>query len=217
MPLQRRHVLNGFAATALAPWLTACGRREPLRARAVPAGATVLALGDSITFGTGAPPPASYPAVLQTLTGWQVVNAGVPGHVSAQALERLAGLLQEHQPALVLLGIGGNDFLRRIAPEQTRANLRALCQQIVASGAQLLLIAVPQPTLTAAVTGSLSDHPMYGEIAEELKVPLLRQAWAEVLSDERLRSDSIHANAEGYAQFARSLVGTAHAVGLLAR
>jgi acyl-CoA thioesterase I len=175
----------------------------------------VLALGDSITFGTGAPPAQSYPATLASLTAWNVVNAGVPGDVSAQALDRLPALLQEHKPALVLLGIGGNDFLRRLPSTQTRSNVASMGQQILASGAQLMLIAIPEPGLTAAFTGSLSDHPMYAELAKQMKVPLLRGAWAEVLSDESLRSDNIHANAKGYELFARRLVGAAHAVGLL--
>jgi acyl-CoA thioesterase I len=211
---RRAFQLSVFAAAMAA--LHACAR-ESVQARLVPAGASVLALGDSITFGTGAAPEQSYPAVLAQLTGWNVINAGVPGHVSAQSLERLPALLQEHQPALVLLGIGGNDFLRRMPQTQTQANIQKLAEQVVASGAQLLLIAIPEPSLAAAFTGSLSDHPMYAEIAQKLKVPLLRGAWAEVLSDESLRSDNIHANAKGYALFARRLVGTAHAVGLLAK
>jgi acyl-CoA thioesterase I len=212
--MQTRRKFGLLALVASVYMLPAC-TRERIQARAVPAGATVLALGDSITFGTGSAPEQSYPAVLARLTGWNVVNAGVPGHVSAQALERLPALLQEHQPALVLLGIGGNDFLRRVPVAQTRANVQKLSEQIVASGAQLMLIAIPEPSLAAAFTGSLSDHALYADIAEPLKVPLLRGAWAEVLSDESLRSDNIHANAKGYELFARRLVGAAHAVGLL--
>jgi acyl-CoA thioesterase I len=213
--LRRRLFLSGCSAALAAPWLAACGKKM-LRARAVVApGATVLALGDSITFGQGAAPQSSYPAVLARLSGWNVVNAGVSGDVSAQALQRTPALLQEHRPALVLLGIGGNDFLRRLPEADTRANIRSICQQALAAGAQVLLIAIPRPALTAASTGSLTDHTLYAELAEELQVPLQRQGWAEVLSDERLRSDRIHANAQGYEQFARSLVGTAHAVGLL--
>lgn len=200
---------------ALALGLAACGRKKATLAQPVPAGSVVLAFGDSLTHGTGAAPEASYPAELARLTGWQVVNAGVPGDTTESAAPRLAGLLQEHQPSLVLLGLGGNDFLRRMDENRTRNNLRRMVAEVQASGAQLLLIAVPKPSLGAAVLGSLTDHPLYGELAEELRLPLQRQGWGEVLADERLRSDAIHANAEGYAQFARSLVATARAVGLL--
>jgi len=197
--------------------LAACTRKQRAQAQLVPDGATVLALGDSITYGTGAPPKASYPNVLARLTGWNVVNAGVPGDTSAQALARLPALLDEHKPALVLVGIGGNDFLRRLSEADTRANVQRAAQLARDAGAQVLLIAVPRPTLAAHFTGSLDDHKLYGEIAEALKLPLQRGGWAEVLGDEQLRADQIHANAAGYQTFAERLLATARAVGLYAR
>ncbi len=218
--VRRRHLVRLAPAALLVgglPVWVACSSRKPIRGELVPAGATVLALGDSLTYGTGAGgDEASYPAVLARLTGWKVVNAGVPGDVSAQALARAAPLLEEHRPALVLLGIGGNDLLRRLDEAETRARIQRLCELVRAAGAQVLLIAVPRPTLAARVTGGLADHPMYGDIAESLRVPLHRQGWSDVLGDERLRSDAIHANAAGYEQFARGLVVTLRATGLLA-
>lgn len=214
--LNRRAIL--CRAGAAGAWLLAvgCGKR-PLRARPVAAGAVVVALGDSLTAGTGATPETSYPATLAALTGWRIHNAGVPGDTSAQALERLPALLQEHGPALVLVSIGGNDFLRRLPEAQTRANVRRICELVLAAGAQVLLIAVPRPTLAAAFTGSLADHALYAQIADELQLPLQRQGWSEVLGDESLRSDSIHANAGGYARFAQAVAATAVATGLLER
>lgn len=200
-----------MAAVAVA----ACGRKPPRAAR-VPPGATVLALGDSLTHGTGAAPGQGYPEALARLSGWKVVNAGVPGNTSAQALERLPGLLQEHAPRLVIASIGGNDLLRGQSVEQLRANIEAMAQAVKAAGAQWLLVAVPRPSAAAAALGALSDHPVYGELAEAHGWVLQRQGWAEVLSDDSLRSDRIHANAKGYEQFARSLVATARAAGLLA-
>ncbi|HSV54983.1 MAG TPA: GDSL-type esterase/lipase family protein [Burkholderiaceae bacterium] len=208
-----RRSLMAFAVGA-AVGLAACGKKQS-RARDVPRGATVLALGDSITFGTGAGPETSYPAVLARLSGWNVVNAGVPGDTSAQALQRLPALLQEHTPALVLVSIGGNDFLRRLPEADTRSNVRSICRQAVAANAQVLLIAVPRATLLAAAAGSLTDHVLFAELADELKLPLQRQGWAQVLSDARLRSDTVHANAHGYERFAHSVFDTAKAVGLL--
>jgi len=213
----RRQGLAAVAAlvAGLTPLLWACSR-QPIRGRPVAAGATVLALGDSLTHGTGAAPEASFPSVLAGLTGWAVVNAGVPGDTAAQALERAGPLLQSHQPALVLLCIGGNDLLRRMDEATTRSHIQRTVALAQAAGAQVLLIAVPRPTLAARFTGKLSDHPMYGELSEALRVPLHRQGWAEVLGDDRLRADAIHANAEGYAAFARGLMATLRATGLFA-
>lgn len=208
MAIERRLFLLAAAAA-----ITGCGRRVKLPA--VAAGATVLALGDSITFGTGAPAGTSYPSVLAQATGWNIVNAGVPGDTSEGALARLPALMQEHSPMLVLLGIGGNDFLRKVPDARTRANVRAICQQVMAAGVPLVLIGVPQFSLFAAAAKSLSDHPLYEEIAEDLKLPLHAGGWSAVLSDDNLKSDAIHANAQGYAQFAQGLLKTLKDVGLV--
>ena len=204
--------LPGAWLLPVAGLLPACGR-EPMRGQPVPAGATVLALGDSLTFGTGAPPPAAYPAVLAELTGWSVVNAGVPGDTAAQGAARLPALLDTHRPALVLVGLGGNDFLRQLPLADTRTALAQACQAARAAPAQVLLIAVPRPTLLSRVSDSLDDHPVYGELSEQLRVPLHRRGWSEVLQDPALRADDIHANAAGYRQFAQGLLATLRAVG----
>lgn len=211
---RRRALLASLATMALAP-LAACGRKPP-RAQAVPARATVLALGDSLTSGEGASHSTAYPAVLQRLTGWTVVNGGVSGDTSTQALARLPGLLQKHNPALVIVSIGGNDFLRRQSSATTRANVQRICADARASGAQVLLVAVPELSLMAAV-GKLSDHALYKEVADELKIPLHSKGWSGVLAQDRLRSDQIHANAAGYEQFAQGLVETLKTTGLLAQ
>lgn len=220
--LPRRRLLYRAASAAglalLAPALSelsGCGR-QPIKGRPVPASSTVLALGDSLTYGTGATPETAYPAALEPLTGWQVINAGVPGDTAAQGVARLPALLEEHRPALVLIGLGGNDFLRRLPEADTRAALTQACQSAAAAGAQVLLIAVPRPTLMSRVSESLDDHPLYGDLSEKLRVPLHRRGWAEVLQDPALRSDAIHANAEGYRRFAAGLLASLRAVEYLA-
>ena len=205
----RRRFLLATVALPVVVALTGCGRKS-VTGRKLARGATVLALGDSITFGIGASAETSYPTVLANATGWNVINAGVSGDTSAQALARLPALLQEHAPPLVLVSIGGNDFLRRLPEAQTRANDHCL-----ASGAQVLLVAIPRFSASAAVNGALSDHQMYEEIAQKLQLPLHAQGWSTVLSNAALKSDQIHANAQGYEQFARGLLASVQAAKLL--
>jgi lysophospholipase L1-like esterase len=209
--MKRRALLGAAAATAL---LAGCGKRTAARVVPLPAGSVVLALGDSITYGTGAAPEAAFPAQLAQLTGWNVVNAGVPGDTSAQALARLPGLLAEHKPALVIASIGGNDFLRRLPEADTEVNLRRIAALAREAGAQVLLVAVPRPTLAAAVGAGLSDHPLYDRVAAELALPLHAGGWAHVLGNEQLKSDQIHANAAGYRAFAEGLATSLRAAGL---
>ena len=209
--ISRRVLLSGACAAAA---LAACGRKP--RLATVPAGGAVLALGDSLTFGTGASSPeASYPAVLARLTGWDVANAGVPGDTSQGALARLPELLQQHAPALVLVSIGGNDFLRRLPVAETRARVRDICRQAAAGGAQVLLVAIPELSVLAAAARSLGDHPLYEEVASELGIPLYAGAWARVLGDPALRSDAVHANDHGYELFAHGLAERVRELGLL--
>lgn len=185
----------------LAAALTACSKTAPHAA--LPAGSTILALGDSLTAGYAADAEAAYPAVLASLTGWQIINGGVSGNTSAQALARLPALMRR-QPQLVLVSIGGNDFLRKVPEADTRSNIRQIVQQIKAAGVPAVLVAVPYFT-TGALFGRLSEHPMYEELAAELNVPLFKGAWAEVLGDKKLKSDQIHANAQGYRVFAEKM------------
>jgi lysophospholipase L1-like esterase len=189
--------------------LTACSRDPGAKAiAAVPKGATVLALGDSITFGTGADAKHAYPEQLAMLSGWNVVNGGVPGDTAAQALARLPALLAAHRPALVIVSVGGNDFLRRLPEADTAAAIRGAAALARDAGAQVLLVAVPQPSVAAVIGAGLADHPLYARLADELKLPLHAGGWSRVLSDPRFRSDAIHANAAGYRAFAEGLAAT---------
>ncbi|MCA1924895.1 MAG: arylesterase [Thiobacillus sp.] len=159
----------------------------------------IVAFGDSLTHGTGAAPETAYPAVLAGLTGRTVINAGVPGETTAEGLARLPGVLAEHKPRLVLLCLGGNDMLRRIPAAETETNLRLLVRTIRASGAELVLIGVPEPKVFGGAA------PLYARLADELGVPLENTIFDKVLKDSRLKSDPIHANADGYRVVAERL------------
>ncbi len=163
----------------------------------------MLALGDSLTFGYGANPGESYPAQLQKLTGWNIVNGGVSGDTSAQALSRLPALLAR-KPKLVIVGIGGNDFLRKVPEEQTRANIAKIIETVQKENIPAVLVSVPHITL-GTLFGHLSDHPLYEDLSEEYGIPLFGGVWAEILGDNNLKSDQIHANGKGYRKFAEDL------------
>ena len=169
----------------------------------------IVAFGDSLTHGTGASTQDAYPAVLAALTGRTVINAGVPGDTTATGLQRLPAVLDEYKPRLVLLCLGGNDMLRKQPEAATKNNLRLLVQTIRASGAEVMLIAVPEPKLF----GGAPDF--YGRIADEMQLPLEREAFSEVLKDNRLKSDPIHANAAGYRVVAERLAELLREAGAL--
>lgn len=202
-PERRRLLLASLGVALLA---SGCSRPGKPKAKTLPKEATLLCLGDSLTFGYGAAAGTAYPEQLEALTGYTVQNAGINGDTSEGALARLPALLAGNAPGLVLLSIGGNDFLRKWPEERTRAALTQLVQTAAAS-TQVVLIAQPRPELMAAALGSLNDHPLYATVAEATGVPLFEGGWSHVLSRAELRSDQIHANSEGYKVFAERLAG----------
>ena len=186
-----------FLALLVLLLAVACGgtRKEA----ALPAGSTVLALGDSLTAPHGVQPGEDWPTLLAKKSGWVVINAGVSGDTSAGALARLPALLEEHQPQLVLVSLGGNDMLRKLPRGQTVANLGSLLDMVKARGARAVLLATPKPSIAGAVFNSLSPDDFYAEVAKDKKVPLIKDALPEVLSDTALKGDQLHPNAAGHA------------------
>ena len=154
-----------LAAAALA----ACGKKTAKHA-ALPRGSAVLALGDSLTYGQGANPSESYPARLAAISGWNITNGGISGDTSAQALARLPELLRAHAPRLVIISIGGNDFLQRLPEQETRANITAIIAACRDAGADIILVGEPGISLGAAL-GYPGDHNLYADIAAAEHVP----------------------------------------------
>jgi acyl-CoA thioesterase I len=159
----------------------------------------IVAFGDSITFGMGAMSQESYPAVLEKMIGRRVVNAGISGEVTAEGLSRLAKVLEEEKPAILILCHGGNDILRRLGREQAAENIREMIRLAQQKGVAVVLIAVP------AVNLSVSPEPFYSEIAGEFKIPLEEKTLSSVLADGSLKSDLIHPNAAGYRRLAKAV------------
>lgn len=189
----------------LLPWLAACAP-DPVVEKPLPTGARVLVIGDSLVAGTGAGQGLDWPTRLALDSGWRVVNAGIPGHTSGQAAARLPELLARHRPDAVIIAVGGNDFLRRHPLADTRRHLEALITTARQGREHVALLAVPQAGLAAA-WGSLEDHPLFTELAEQHGITLVPNAISEVLSDDALKADPIHANAAGYGVLAERVLG----------
>jgi len=189
-------------------WLTGCGPAEPALPHLPPA-ATLLAFGDSLTFGTGTDPANSYPAILKQLSGRQVINAGVPGELSATGLQRLPGLLQRWHPDLLLLCHGGNDLLRRHSQKALQNNLQQMIDLAQRHAVPVLLIAVPAPGLF------LQAPDLYTELGEHNQIPVENDALTDILAQGKLKSDQVHPNAKGYHLLAERLLALLQRSGAL--
>ncbi|UCH50171.1 MAG: arylesterase [Betaproteobacteria bacterium] len=178
--------------------LSGCSEQYPSLPR-LDAADVVLAFGDSLTYGTGARSGESYPEVLSELIGRTVVSEGVPGERTAEGLERLADVLDMHQPRIMLLCLGGNDMLRKVDSSETESNLRQMIDTATARGIGVVLIGVPKPALLGGTA------QFYERIAEDYAIPYEGKALNEILKDNDYKSDPIHPNARGYRLLATAL------------
>lgn len=134
---------------------TMLGFTQPLRAEADSTKAKqLLVIGDSLSAGYGIALDAGWVNLLQqrlderaTVLGshWQVQNASVSGDTTDGGLRRLPALLAQHEPAVVIIELGGNDGLRGQSPKSMQNNLVQMIDQAKAQGAAVLLIQVPLP------------------------------------------------------------------------
>ena len=179
--------------------LSLVGCTSGARLTSLPSDAAVLCFGDSLTYGTGAEPGGSYPDELGRLIGRKVINSGIPGETSGEALARLPGELDRIRPKLLILCSGANDILQHLDLRQTAANLREMVKLAQGRGIGVVLIAVPQWGL------GLLPTPFYANIARELGVPLENRVFAKILVKDELKSDPVHPNAAGYRKVAQAV------------
>jgi len=154
---------------------------------------TILAFGDSLTYGYNAKPEESYPSVLSHLSGLKVINAGNNGETSTQGIKRLPKLLENKNIKLMILFFGGNDIMQKLSMEDLTRNLKTMIHMATEQQIEVLLISVPNLSLFG-----LSPLALYEEVAEEENIPLLSGMLAELLEQPSLKSDQIHPNAQGY-------------------
>jgi acyl-CoA thioesterase-1 len=186
-------------ALAVALALAGCGREKVPKLSAVGPNDVIVAFGDSLTYGTGASEAESYPVVLGELIGRKVVRAGVPGEVTSGGLARLESVIDEHQPRLMIVCLGGNDMLGKGADAQITANLREIIKTIKGRGVSVMLVGVPRP-------GLITDTaPFYAELAREFDIPYEGKIVIDVLYQRELKSDPIHPNAKGYRKMAEAI------------
>lgn len=194
MRVVRRWLLLSASLSASGLFLAAC---RPTAPNLDSPGKAIVCLGDSITAGVGAGTGESYPDRLAASLGVPIVNAGVPGDTAAQGLARVEGVLGEN-PWLVVVELGGNDFLQRVPIESTERSLRALLQRLLDAHVVPVLVEV-RPPLIGGRYGDLFD-----ELAHDFRVPMV-EALPEILADRSLKSDEVHPNAEGYRRLAEAV------------
>lgn len=155
--------------------------------------ATIVFFGDSLVQGVGAPAGQGMVSVLERKLQRPIINAGRGGDTTHDGLARLQQDVLVHDPALVIILLGGNDVLRQLPWEETFRNLGAIVDQVHESGAQVLLVGVRG--------GALYDdyYDDFEALAKEKDVRIVPDILDDVFGHASLMSDATHPNVAGYA------------------
>ncbi len=176
--------------------LSGCG---DARLQALSEGDVIVAFGDSLTAGKGVTEDAAYPAVLNELTGYTVVNAGISGETTHEGLLRLESVLEQENPALLILFEGGNDILQNMDLSLTKANINDMIVMAKEQNIQVALVGVPQKQLFS------KSAEFYNELADEHELPIDNEIVASLLRKPAMKSDSVHFNSQGYRALAQAI------------
>lgn len=164
---------------------------------AAPCDGTVLLLGDSIGAGYGIAEHDSWAAGLAKHlagTGSQFINASVSGETTAGGLRRAPELLKRHNPALLIIELGGNDGLRGYPIARMKQNLEAITKLGLDSGAQVYLLGMHIPPNYGPRYTQLF-HQTYADLAVQYKLALLPFLLEGVGRDiDMMQADGIHPN-----------------------
>jgi acyl-CoA thioesterase I len=164
----------------------------------------ILALGDSLFAGYGLEPGQSYPARLESALrargiNARIANAGVSGDTTAGGLQRLEFALdgQARAPELVIISLGGNDMLRGVAPEETRANLDAILTELGKRKIKAVLLGMlAAPNLGAEYRGKFD--PIYPALAKQHDAALVPFFLQPLIDKPQLiQADRIHPTLDG--------------------
>lgn len=182
-------------ATIAAPALATTGRDGAAAAR------TLLVLGDSLSAEYGLARGAGWVALLEQRLaerhpGWTVVNASISGETTSGGATRIAGLLDRHRPAAVVVELGGNDALRGLDLNATRGNLDRIVGASREAGAKVLLLGMQvPPNYGKAYTDAFAQ--VFRDVAKVHQAPLVPFFLDGVAEDMSLfQPDRIHPNAQ---------------------
>jgi acyl-CoA thioesterase I len=195
--------IQGLAACGSNPVAQEAPKTE-VEAQATQYDKLVVAFGDSLYAGYRLTPNEGLAPQLQAELktdgiNARVHNAGVSGDTSSAGKTRLSFVLDnlQRKPDLVVLGLGGNDMLRGIKPEETRANLAAIMDELKKRQIPVVMTGMlASPNMGADYANAF--NPIFPQLARQYKTPLYPFFLDGVVTNKALMlDDDIHPNAKG--------------------
>jgi len=154
-------------------------------------GKNIICFGNSITAGYGVNKEEAYPYLLEKMLNFPVINAGLDGDTTTEALKRIKTDVLEKEPYLVIIELGGNDFLRQVPLETTLKNIEEMIKQIQAKGAMVALCDI-------SVGPFMGDYYQgYKNLSKKYKTIFIPHLLRGILTQPELKTDYLHPNAQG--------------------
>ncbi len=158
-------------------------------------GTSIVAFGDSLVRGVGSTEGRDFISALADDVGEPIINLGKSGDTTLTALERI-DTIWEHNPKVVIVLLGGNDYLKRIPMTETFNNLDTIVNEIHAHGSAVLLLGVRGGLLRDTYNDAFEDF------AKDHKVGFVPNVLDGLIGNKEYMSDTIHPNDLGYAKVA---------------
>ncbi|MDD5431051.1 MAG: GDSL-type esterase/lipase family protein [Candidatus Pacebacteria bacterium] len=161
---------------------------------------SIIAYGDSLTRGFGIPPGKNFVTILSEHTNIPIINAGVTGDTTSEALIRLQTEILDKKPDIVMVCLGGNDFLHGLSEDVIYANLKTIIEKIQGGGAKVILLGISSENLP-------NFEKTFQKLASEKKVYVyVPNIMDGVLSQKNFLFDNIHPNGRGHELIAQKIL-----------
>jgi len=152
----------------------------------------IIAFGDSLVEGVGSSTGGGFVDELEVILNIDITNLGVSGNTTRDALIRIDDVL-DREAKMVIISLGGNDFIRRFPQEEVKRNFDKIISQIQNDGAMVMLL----------------DVPGYGSLVRDLSgnhdAAYVSNILRGLIGRDRYMADAIHPNDEGYRKVAEKI------------
>ncbi len=154
----------------------------------------IVCFGDSLTEGVGASKGEDYPSYLSKILNIPVINSGVSGDTTSSAISRLSRDILSYNPDLVIILLGGNDFIQRVPEDTTKDNI------------EKMIVTLKKKEIKVILVSPIAFYDkLYEKIAKKYNIFFIPHILRGVLYHPDLMSDEIHPNSKGYKIIARKI------------
>ncbi len=159
-------------------------------------GVDIIAFGDSLIEGVGASSEdKNLTSLLSRKIGRPIINLGVSGNTTGDGLARLS-VFDKYKPKVVILLLGGNDYLKKIPQKETFSNLEKIISDLQKRGAVVLLLGIKGSVLGDKFESS------FEELSEKYGTAYVSNVLSGLVANPQYMSDAIHPNDLGYQKMA---------------